>query len=140
MKRLVKVCAVTGLALSVFALTTPKAQAWGGGWPVAAGVFGGLAVGTCIGAAVAHASTPVYVYPPAVAVAPTAAYVAPAVVAAPAPQIVVAAPVVAAPVVYARPYPYYYYRGYHGPVVRYGYGYGYGRAYGWGRGYHYYRR
>ncbi len=132
MKRLVKVCAVTGLALSVFALTTPKAQAWGCGWPIAAGVVGGLAVGTCIGATVAHAAAPVYVYPPGAPVAPAAAYVAPA------PQVVVSAPVVA-PVVYGRPYPYYYYRGYYGPVARYGYGYGY--RYGWGpRYYHHYRR
>ena len=40
-----------------------NARAWCGGWPIAAGVFGGLAVGTAIGATVASASAPTYAYP-----------------------------------------------------------------------------
>lgn len=118
---------MTALGLSVLAVTTPKAQAWCGGWPIAAGVVGGLAVGTCIGATVAHASAPVYAYPAPVAVAPAPAYVAP-------PAVVVQAPVYApAPVVYAAPYPYYY-RGYYRAPVRVGWGWG-PRGY-----YHHYRR
>ncbi|HWD20297.1 MAG TPA: hypothetical protein VHB20_13570 [Verrucomicrobiae bacterium] len=124
MKRFVKMFAVTGLALSVLTLTTPKAEAHGG-FGIAAGVLGGLAVGTAIGVTVAHAApAPYYVYP-----GPTYAY------AAPAPQACVQAPVVVAPPVYAAPVcptPVVYAAPYYRPVVRVGFG--------WGRPYYHYRR
>ncbi len=156
MKRFIKVFAVTGLALSVAALTAPKAEAIGG-WGIAAAVVGGLAVGSCIGATAAHASAPVYYSYPAptyaytttyaVPAAPATTYVAPAAAPCQAPspayvaqaqpvaqQVyvqpqVVAQPVYAAPVVYAAPYPYYY-GGYYRPVVRVGFGWGGGHYHG----------
>ena|ERR1700722_9036083 len=50
------------LAMTILALAGSQVQtAKAGGWPIAAGVFGGLAVGTAIGASVAPA--PVYYAP-----------------------------------------------------------------------------
>jgi len=119
MKRFIKIFAVAALAASVAAVTTPKAEAFGG-WAVGGAAVGGLAVGTVIGATVAaHAAPPAYYVYPGPVVAPA--------VYAPAPTVVVAPPpVCAAPVVVARAYPYYY-----RPFVRVGFG--------WGRGWHYRR-
>jgi hypothetical protein len=63
MKTFMKTSVVAALALAMVTFGTPNARAWGGGWPIAAGVFGGLAVGTVIGATVASASAPAYAYP-----------------------------------------------------------------------------
>jgi hypothetical protein len=139
MKKFMKISLVGALALAAVTFGAPQAQAWGGGWPIAAGVFGGLAVGTAVGATVASASTPVYyAAPPAVYAAPT--YYAPAPAYTPAPayapapaavSVAVAPPYYYAPrAVYAAPYPYYY------PSGRLGYGWGPRYVYG-GR---YYRR
>ena len=130
MKRFMKIFAVTGLALAVAAVTAPKAQA--GAWGIAAGVVGGLAVGTTIGLAAAHTSAPAYYAYPGPAYAYTS-YAAPTYVAAvPAQQVVCAAPVV-----YPAAYPYcyrgYYGPRYYGPAVRVGLGWG-------GPRYHYHRR
>jgi len=137
MKRFVKIIAVTGMAVALVAMTTPKAQAIGG-WGIAGIAVGSLALGTAIGAHAAYYPQPAYyAYPQpaytyttyAAPVAPVTTYAAPVgqpqiVQPAPAqqvvvqPQTVVAQPVYAPPVVYA-PYPYCY-----GPVVRVGYGWG----------------
>ena len=137
MKTLIKTSCVAVLALAAMTFGAPQARAWGGGWPIAAGVFGGLAVGTAVGVTVASAAQPVYyTAPPPVYVAPR--YYAPAPAYAPAP---VYAPVPAAVSVAVAP-PYYY-----AQRVVYGaaYPYYYGRVgYGWGPRYyhggHYYRR
>ena len=118
MKRFIKIFTVAALAASVAAVTTPKAEAFGG-WAVGGAAVGGLAVGTVIGATVvAHTAPSAYYAYPGTAIAPP--------VCAPAPTVVVGPPVCAAPVFVARAYPYYY-----RPFVRVGFG--------WGRGYHYRR-
>ena len=102
MKRLVKVPAVAAVMLTLATAGASSARA--GGWPVAAGVVGGFAVGTMVGRAVANCPPPAgYVYPRRIYVAP---WCAPAtVIVAPAPVCCVPAPVV---------YPLYY------PPVRLG--------------------
>jgi hypothetical protein len=137
MKTLIKNSIVAALALAMATFGTSNARAWRCGWPIAAGVFGGLAVGTAIGATVANASAPACVYPaysyPVYRTYQTyPAYPAPGYnTAAPAVQPVVQtvtpspvyvqqpAPVYyySSPVVYAAPYPYVY------PYVRFGWGY-----------------
>ena len=119
MKKII-LAAVMSLALAGSQVQTAQA----GGWPIAAAAVGGLAVGTAIGASVAHpvyyAPVPAYYYPPATYYQP-----APVVYAQPAPTVVYAQPgYVAAPVVT--------------------FGFGFGRPY-WGdyrgyRGHYYYRR
>jgi len=97
MKKLIKILAVAAVILSL--ATTGVSSARAGGWPVAAGVVGGFAVGTMVGRAVAYCPPPAYcVYSPRVYVAPWCA---------PAPVIVATAPVccVPAPVVYPCYYP-----------------------------------
>jgi len=93
MKKLMKVPAVAAAILTLATAGVSSARA--GGWPVAAGVVGGFAVGTVVGRAVAYCPPPpaCYVYPPRVYLAPYCA---------PAPLIVSPAPVcyVPAPVVY----------------------------------------
>jgi len=92
MKDLRKIPAV---AVVIFTLATVGvSSARAGGWPVAAGVVGGLAAGTIVGRAVANCPPPTYyVYPQRVYVASLCA---------PAPVIVPLAPVCYAtvPVVY----------------------------------------
>lgn len=56
-----KTSVVAALALALATFGTSNARA--GGWPIAAGVLGGLAVGTVVGATVASANAPAYVYP-----------------------------------------------------------------------------
>jgi len=111
MKILTKISAIGAIALSLMAFTPAKAHA--GGWPIAAGVIGGLAVGTVIGATVASAAAPppYYAYPPV-------AYSTP-VLAQPAPVYVQPAPVY----YYPRPvvYPYPVIRGYWRPRYHYHY-------------------
>jgi hypothetical protein len=116
------ILAATLLAVGASQMQTARA----GGWPIAAGVFGGLVAGTVIADSIArppvyYAPSPAY-YPPAnyYAPAPVTAYpAAPAVVyAAPAPRVVVAAP-------YYPP----------APVVTFGFGFG--RTY-WGGDYYRY--
>ena len=145
MNTIVKTSMAVGLAATMATFGTSNARA--GGWPIAAGVIGGLAVGTAIGATVASASAPpAYVYPaypypaytyaaPAPAVQPVQPTVVQPVrpVAAPAPATVYVQPAPVytypAPVVYAGPYACGYPYGY--PCVRLGWGY---RGY---RGYYY---
>ena len=138
-----KTSVVAALALAMATFGTSNAQA--GGWPIAAGVLGGLAVGTAIGATVASANAPTYVYPaysypvyssyPAYATYPAPAYrtVAPVIqpvqqiapqpdvqTVAPSPTVYVQQPAPVyypSTVVYAAPYPYVY------PYVRFGWGY-----------------
>jgi hypothetical protein len=122
MKTFMKTSCVAALILAAATFGAPKAQA--GGWPIAAGVVGGVAFGTAVGVTVASAQ-PVYYSPSYYAPAPV---YAPAYVPAP---VAVAAPYVYAPrVVVGAPYPYYY------PYVRAGFGWGPRYYYG-GR---YYRR
>jgi hypothetical protein len=148
MKTFMKTSVVAALALVMTTFGTPNARAWGGGWPIAAGVFGGLAVGTAIGATVASASTPACAYPaypypvyPTYPAYPTyATYPAPAYnIAAPAVQPIqriAAQPVVQTvtppPVYVQQPAPVYYYSRpvvyaapypYVYPYVRFGWGY-----------------
>ena len=113
MKKII-LAAIMSLAFLGTQVQTAKAN----GWPIAAGVVGGLAVGTAIGVAASH---PVY-YAPAPAYYPPPAYYAPApapVYAQPPPTVVYAQPgYVAAPVVtlgfgFGRPY-WGDYRGYWG--------------------------
>ena len=88
------ILAITILALAGSQVQTAKA----GGFPIAAGVLGGLAVGTAIGATVAHA--PVYYAPgPAYPYYPPVAYRS--------------GPVVYAPPIYVAP-----------PIVGFGFGFG----------------
>src|SRR5271168_3269652 len=120
MKKII-LAAVMSLALAGSQVQTAQA----GGWPIAAGVIGGLAVGTAIGASVAHpvyyAPAPAYYYPPTTYYqpAPAVTYQAPVVYAQPAPTVVYAQPgYVAAPVItfgfgFGRPY-WGNYRGYRG--------------------------
>jgi hypothetical protein len=122
MNALMKTTCVAALALGLTTLGAPQARAWGGGWPIAAGVFGGLAVGTAVGATVASAAAPgYYAVPPPGYYAPPPAYV-PAPAYAPAP-----AYYYGPRVVYTAPYPY----------ARVGYGWGPRYYYG---GRYYYRR
>src|SRR5580658_1333635 len=131
MKRFVKTSVIAALALAMTTFGAVQAQAWG--WPVAAGVFGGLAVGTAVGVTVANAAAPVYYsYPAPVYAAPR--YCAPAPVAsyAPGPAVVAVAPGPAyygPRAVYSAPYPYY----------RAGFGWGPRYYYG-GHYYYHYRR
>jgi hypothetical protein len=146
MKTFMKTSVVAAVALAMTAFGTPNARAWGG-WPIAAGVAGGLAVGV----AVASANAPVYTYPvyPAYgayttygtyATAPAYITSAPAVQQPPPPvqQTVYQPPVVQTvppPTVYVqRPAPVYYYSSpviyaapysclYGHPYVRYGWSY-----------------
>jgi hypothetical protein len=112
------------LAMTILALAGSQVQtakAGGCGWPVAAGVFGGLAVGTAIGATVAQspvycAPAPAYVYPPVAYSSPPVVYQRPVVVARPV-AVVSPVRVVYAPPVYVVP-----------PVV----GIGFGRPYYYG--------
>jgi hypothetical protein len=128
MKTFMKTSIVAALALAMATFGTSNARA--GGWPIAAGVVGGLAVGTAIGVTVASANAPVYAYPaysypvyppspaPALAVQP----VQPVVQAVVPPPVYVPQPAPAyyysSPVVYAASYPYGY------PYVRFGWGWG----------------
>ena len=153
MKTLMKTSAVAVLAVAIATLGTSNARAWGGGgWPIAAGVFGGLAVGTAIGATVASANAPTYVYPTysypvyppaysAYATYPAPAYdtAAPTVQTAQPVQHVQPTPIqpvvqpVATPVYVQQPVPVYYYPRtvVYGAPYPYVYPYYYGRA-GWG--------
>lgn len=63
------------ICVSVFALAAWQADARADGGRITAGVLGGLAAGTIIGAAVA--APPVYAAPPPVYYAPPPAYYAP---------------------------------------------------------------
>ncbi len=138
MKTLTKSIMAGAVALALVTVGTQQARA--GGWPIAAGVVGGLAVGTVVGASIASASAPAYYgYPAPVYPAPGYAYAA---TACPAPVVAVAPVCYPRPVVVAAPFPYYGYPGvraayWGGP--RYGYAYGYGyrgyRGYGGYRGY-----
>jgi hypothetical protein len=114
------------LAFAGSQVQTAKAH---GGWPIAAGVLGGLAVGTVVGESIAqqpvyYAPAPAYYYPPTIYYyqpAPATTYVAPApaVGYAPAPAVVypptyyATAPVVSVGIGFGRPYWGGYYRGYH---------------------------
>jgi hypothetical protein len=137
------ILAVTLLAVAGSQVPSAKAN----GWPIAAGVLGGLAVGTAIGAATAprvyyapqqvyYPSTTSYAYQPAPA-APAYQYQsapaignAPTVADAPAVTYYQAAPAPvvyqSAPVVYSAP-------AYYAPLPVFGFGFGFGRPY-WGYG------
>jgi len=158
MKTLMKTSIIAALALAMVTFGTPNARAWGGGWPIAAGVVGGLAVGTAIGVAVANANAPAYAYPaysyPAYPAYPAYRTYAPA----PAPAYYPATPIVQQvqpvrqvytqpvvqtvapppPVYVQQPAPVYYYSS---PVVYaapYPYVYPYAR-FGWGYPHYAYR-
>ena len=63
MKKLMKVPAVAAVVLTLATAGVSNARA--GGWPVAAGVVGGFAVGAMVGRTVAYCPPPAcYVYPP----------------------------------------------------------------------------
>jgi hypothetical protein len=119
MKTFMKTSVVVTLALAMATFGTSNAQARVGGWPIAAGVFGGLAVGTAIGATVVRAATPVYVYPTYVAPVPVVQPIVQTVAPPPTVYVQQPAPVYCYPstAVYAVPYPYAY------PYVRFGWGY-----------------
>ena len=148
------ILAVTVLALAGTQVQRAEAHG-GGGVAIAAGVLGGLALGTVIADAVTphyyYAPAPTYYYPAQTYYAPAPTY-APAPNYAPAPSTYVPnaptlppAPVIqsAAPqVVYAQPAPPVYYAPapvyYPAPVVTFGFGFGrpyYGHYY-YGRGYY----
>jgi len=135
---------LASLVLVLAGSQVQKAEAHGGAGPaIAAGVLGGLVVGTAIGAAAAqptytYAPAPAYSYYPAAPAyyAPPVAVVPPAPVCPPAPVAYAPAPVVYAPaptVVYSAPV-------YYPPVVSFGFGFG--RPYYAGHGYYHghYRR
>jgi hypothetical protein len=133
MKTLTKSIMTGAVAVALVTLGTQQAQA--GGWPIAAGVVGGLAAGTIIGASIASASAPAYYgYTAPVYPAPGYAYATPA-YPAPAPVVAVA-PAYYPRVVVAAPYPYWYpgIRAGYAWGPRFGYGYAY-RGYGGYRGY-----
>ncbi len=110
------ILAVTILALAGSQVQTAKAG--GCGFPIAAGIVGGLAVGTAIGVAVSqppvyYAPAPAYSYPPVAYSAPPVVYQRPVVVARPVPVVYAPSVCVAPPVVafgFGRPC----YRGYYG--------------------------
>ena len=88
---------IPAVAMVIFTLATVGvSSARAGGWPVAAGVVGGLAAGTIVGRAVANCPPPTYyVYPQRVYVAP---------VCAPAPVLRPPVPVCYAPVPVVYPF------------------------------------
>jgi hypothetical protein len=134
MKTLTKSLIAGAVALALVTVGTQQAQA--GGWPIAAGVVGGLAAGTVIGATVASASAPAYYgYPAPVYPAPAYGYAAPVY---PGPVVAPAPAYYPRPVVVAAPYPYYY--GYPGFRAGFGWGPGYRYGYGYRGGYRGYRR
>ena len=120
MKNYVKVSAVAAVILALTAAGVSEARA--GGWPIAAGVVGGFAAGTIVGAAIAQSAPP-----PAYCVYPQPFYAAP--VCAPVPWVIQPAPVYYSPVPVV--YPCYY-----SPARLGAY---FGRPY-FGRPYHYFRR
>jgi len=100
-----------------------KAEARDRGWGIAAGVLGGLAVGTAIGASVSqpyYAPQPAYYAPPPTYYAPPPVYYQPA----------------QPPVVYYQPAPACYYPRpvYYAPTVTFGFGFG--RPYYYGHRYY----
>jgi hypothetical protein len=132
---------VLGVALVGSQVSSARA----GGWPIAAGVLGGLAVGTAVGATVVAANQPVYYYPPQTVygsgvVTPAPSYAptyqiqnAPTVPNAPAMN---QTPAYAPQVVYAQPAPTVVYSTpayYPAPVIGVGLGWPF---WGWGGYYH----
>ena len=120
-----KILAITVLA--VVGSQMQPAQARDRGWGVAAGVLGGLAVGTAIGASVSQPAY--YSAPPTYYAPPPTYYSPPPVYYQPAPP----------PVAYYQPAPAYYYYPrpvVYAPAVTFGFGFGRPGFYG---GYRHYR-